>query len=683
MPIDNGETPSIDPHDTSQGSKKASSKKPMCYRSTDSKGKSNENQREEDTNDMEIEKQATPAVSLYRTRVNISIRVGRSIKNLSVIQALSRIINIIKIADSKARLIGLDENNKETTFDEAEPRKGSDDEIRQEMEKFLKGGTITKRNEATGIIEVRTEISIGEIIKNNQVQQALNEYPRIFLKINYLDCDHPLVAGFFTNVSPRADRPEIFAERMKNIMYYDDGKEFPKYQIDYAPINAGNIHCIVIKILTATVEDKEKIREFFIDNEKHLQLGDFYSEVEFYSGALETRMKILDWQSKYARNNRTLFIEGFRSLQGMTNQGPKPEDKPKMVGSWFLDHTTGMGSLMFERIYEPVGKEGTIELVVEEANANMATDWIQYAKSELLKELNLVEMNATFIDAAKERDENANKRAWTPHQLTKKAEKYPEIEIKKGEPKRRNQTSNMDFKNAETTYRSKTSMGKPTTKEKPTTPVKNQASDGFITVTRGKSAPWAPSQNKQIEEVTQIRNPYKAATEVQDKRLATLERQMASVMKDQKSANEAVKKVQETAIDQGISILKLGGILQNNQDATEKMLDELEDRTWMRIQDLEKRNKARMMNDRTEERSPVKKAQRQYSPEKQGQEKTAWDSDDKEAASPVKKALDVEFGDMEETEEEKEAWASHQYFIDHASDQTSSDPGNDGAAQDK
>ena len=330
MPIDNGGSPSIAVPDTNHMRTQVGPKKPQKSKAAKANEKSNENNQETSKNDMEVENTPTSAKSLYLTRANVTVRLPKNIETLSANQTMVRIITIIKKADAKARIIAQDNDGNETEFDEKQTSALVENEANQQnSEKYFQAMVITKRSEATGVISIRSEISLKAVMKHPLVRQGLNEEPKIYIRPNYLDCWYPTMVGFFTNVSPRADYPEVFERRMEALTQYDDGRQFPKYQLEHGMIHAKNMRCTVIKILAGTQEDKEAIRKYFKENEDYLQGDEFIPETEFYSAPIETRMKIIDRQAKYGNGNRTVFIKGFRDIY--CNLEPKEKETPMDV----------------------------------------------------------------------------------------------------------------------------------------------------------------------------------------------------------------------------------------------------------------------------------------------------------------------------------------------------------------
>jgi hypothetical protein len=100
---------------------------------------------------------------------------------------------------------------------------------------YLLGLKLTKKNTLNGMLILRgSEVDFKTIIKNTMVNQQLNQVPIIFLRQNKINNIDPILVGFFTNVSPRADQPEIFKARIKEIT--DTISNCPKYQIEYSPV---------------------------------------------------------------------------------------------------------------------------------------------------------------------------------------------------------------------------------------------------------------------------------------------------------------------------------------------------------------------------------------------------------------------------------------------------------------
>lgn len=96
-------------------------------------------------------------------------------------------------------------------------------------------------------------------------------------------------------------------------------------------------------------------------------------------------MRILDKQAKYANINRMLFIDGFNNIFCNLEPGAgATAGKTMDVSEWFLSRPSGFGKVLIDRIYEPVGFNGTIELVVSSEHIRMALDWSNYAINDLV-----------------------------------------------------------------------------------------------------------------------------------------------------------------------------------------------------------------------------------------------------------------------------------------------------------
>ena len=145
---------------------------------------------------------------------------------------------------------------------------------------------------------LRSETEFKTIMKSNMVKQQLNQAPIILLKQNKLDTTNPSLVGFFTDVFPCADQPEIFETRIKEIT--DAASNCPKYQLEYSPVNTGTkCKCTIIKVFTDQ-ENKEEMRTILKDANNKLQLDEFIAETEFYSLTMAEPQKIEYRQIEYA-----------------------------------------------------------------------------------------------------------------------------------------------------------------------------------------------------------------------------------------------------------------------------------------------------------------------------------------------------------------------------------------------
>jgi hypothetical protein len=205
-------------------------------------------------------------------------------------------------------------------------------------------------------------------MKSNMVKQQLNQAPIIFLKQNKLNTTTPTLVVFFTNVSPRANQPEIFATRIKEIT--NAVSNCPKYQLEYSLVNTGaKCKCTMIKVFTDQ-ENKEEMCTILKDANNKLQLDKFIVETEFYSLTMAKRLKIVYRQIEYANKYRTIFIKGFNSID--CNLKDHTNNETTTVAQWLLNRQTSNGDRMFTRIYAPVAN--VTELLVKQENHKEAMD---------------------------------------------------------------------------------------------------------------------------------------------------------------------------------------------------------------------------------------------------------------------------------------------------------------------
>ena len=91
-----------------------------------------------------------------------------------------------------------------------------DSAINQEIShRYLKGLKLTKRKTLVGMITVKTSIEFKTIMKHPIVRNDLNIEPKIFFRENKIDTTEPTLVGFFANISPRADRPELYKKESR------------------------------------------------------------------------------------------------------------------------------------------------------------------------------------------------------------------------------------------------------------------------------------------------------------------------------------------------------------------------------------------------------------------------------------------------------------------------------------
>ena len=113
MPIDHGDPPSIDPHETNQQRNQATMKRPKSTKAAVSEEKTNEKHPEGDKNEMDIDGHTRAPTVYYSNRVNVEVKITRAIKTISACKILSRILAAIRKVDSYAIIFGTDENEQE------------------------------------------------------------------------------------------------------------------------------------------------------------------------------------------------------------------------------------------------------------------------------------------------------------------------------------------------------------------------------------------------------------------------------------------------------------------------------------------------------------------------------------------------------------------------------------------
>ena len=110
MPIHHGETPSSPEATWTTTTRNTGKKQPPQASTSESRTKTTE----KDPPEGEIRKQATTIAtprhneSLYKTKINVTVRPTKDLEALSIPQSMTRIIATLQAADASARLITTD-----------------------------------------------------------------------------------------------------------------------------------------------------------------------------------------------------------------------------------------------------------------------------------------------------------------------------------------------------------------------------------------------------------------------------------------------------------------------------------------------------------------------------------------------------------------------------------------------
>jgi hypothetical protein len=179
--------------------------------------KSNKNEAEE--NEIELIRTIEPKhEKTFKTRINFTIVPQRGTTKISIAHIMWRLITSLKPADAKARFVSEDTNGNEKEYNGNKALPNDPSAVQEIAHQYLQGLMLTKkRNTLVGMMILRSEIEFKAIMKNMMVLQGLNEEPKIFFRQNKIDTINPTLVGFFTNESPRADKPEVFKERLKQV----------------------------------------------------------------------------------------------------------------------------------------------------------------------------------------------------------------------------------------------------------------------------------------------------------------------------------------------------------------------------------------------------------------------------------------------------------------------------------
>ena len=279
---------------------------------------------------------------------------------------------------------------------------------------------MNKSNQLVGLIVLRSDISFKDIKRHQLTQKGLNDLPRIFLVPNFLDVVTPTTVGFFVNTAPRADKPDTFTDRFTAFMDQHNSQRI-KYQFEFGPIWAPSNRVSVFKLMTA-FEDKDAARSIM----DHYEAGpneDTYVCMTEYSSLPEAqKIKIIRQQAEYAKDHRSLFIEGLKSIHGKLRPNDEADDSTDYdsVAHWIYDRPTSYDKRMFTRVYGAVN--GVVELHTTKESFKEATDWARLAIREIGRQTDEAGMYEIFLNPEEALDAMESLPAWKPHSLSARVE---------------------------------------------------------------------------------------------------------------------------------------------------------------------------------------------------------------------------------------------------------------------
>ena len=445
-----------------------------------------------------------------------------------------------------------------------------------------------------GLIVLRSDVNFKTIKKDQSYQKSLNESPRIFLVGNFLNVVTPSVVGFFTNMCPRPDMPETFEERLKQFIgpYNED----LKYQVEFGPIWAPGHRMNVFKLMAA-YEDKEELRIIMENFPSHNDTDSYICMTEYGSLPVEQKIKTIRCQVEYASTYRSLFIQGYKSIQGPLREGANEADDVAgtyPVAYWIFNRETSYGKQMFTRVYEATG--GSVELHTHKNTYKEATDWARLATSEIATQLNNASMKSVFWDPADADTLRATQPVWKPHTLSARVERLAEPQIIDN-PRRRRDTVSIDYsmtnskkKGTQPARAATPQANNPRTPQgrgshagrggggvTPSTTTYNYTTKQVVTQ---EEQPMTTTHEIKKNPINSTETTNKAAginrynqqvTDVADKRLGILERQMAQLAAAQAETNKSINKVATGQKINNQNITKLiAAVGHNKQDADNK-----------------------------------------------------------------------------------------------------------------
>lgn len=562
MTNNHGETPLDVATDWSTVGKKASNKQAALNHSGQTSKKSNQNHQAIGEIENIITTDPSPVErneSTILTRVNFKVIPNRDIKTISVSHSICRIVAAIKASDKNARIIATNEEENEIEFHGAKDLKGNNEASQDHVKQFIQEPRMNKSNHLVGLIILRSEMEFKDIKKHHATQKGLNDNPRIFLSVNQLDVVTPTAVGFFINTTPRPDKPETFTNRFNEFLQQHD--ENIKIQIEFGPIWAPNNRVSVPKLMAA-FDDKEQLRRIL----SHYQAGPnddtYVCMTEFSSLPDAQKIKMIRCQAEYSMNIRSLFIDGFKSIQGEMGPGNEAKSARLSVGHWIFNRETSYGNRMFTRVYSAVN--GVVELHVKKENIKEATDWARLATSEIASELNDHSMIEVFINPHEAMESIGDNPEWKPHSLGAKIDKLAEPTATTI-PRQRREQVNMDY--AKTNEKRNNNAAKTSNKNKGATKQDNRrkadekiattaatVSKNYVVAPKfacnSKKAADSDDEDMELEPMTDDTskpkagiNKYKQAAAANEQRIGKLEEQMVKIMTNQKDANSNIDKL--------------------------------------------------------------------------------------------------------------------------------------------
>jgi hypothetical protein len=172
---------------------------------------------------QEVENEATSTrtnaiESNYTTRINFKVIPDKNTKTLSVLNSINRILESTKAIDPTTCIVANDKNGNEIVYTGQLHLPSNKEEATAYINQFIQEPKMSARNELVGLITLKSNTNFRAIKKRHAVQQGLNEFPKIFLTLNYLSVVTPVLVGFFVNQYPRLDMPETFQDRINDFI---------------------------------------------------------------------------------------------------------------------------------------------------------------------------------------------------------------------------------------------------------------------------------------------------------------------------------------------------------------------------------------------------------------------------------------------------------------------------------
>ena len=525
---------------------------------------------------------ATREVSNFITRINFKVVPQKITKALSVLYNTITILAAIQAADPLARIVVIDHEGNEKAFYGAKTVPPENKETQDFIKQFVEDPRITKRNELVGLFTLRSDISFRDIKKNPTTQQLLNELPRIFLTQNNLAVVTPILVGFFVNHYPRPDKPEVFENYVAQIIKEQD--ENIKYQIDFGPVWAKNRKMSVYKLMSSQ-QDKEQLRTIMSNHGNVSHDVQYICASEYYSLGDQDKSKIVLTQLEFMNNTRSIFIEGYKTIQcelrmnamNEKEEGDEGEEEDNdIIATWILKLQASNGDYMFTRIHEAV--YGLVELYTTPTNHKEAIDWARLATSEIAKELNDESMAATFLDIEEAENALATNPDWTPHTLAKRIENLAPSATTY-QPRRRQPvaisyaTSNTEQEEVEKKQPGRGKRGNNnTTSTNPNATTKNTNTQAPQTSNAWMVTGKESKQENLGKTATPPKlgvNKYKAATAAQDSRMDKIEERIEAIRSERHTTHQEHKQIAK--LQEEIQKITETSTWKNNDERFEKM----------------------------------------------------------------------------------------------------------------